>query len=254
MAIAYQDLLRTQLNNRISFREKRPGIVQLFAPFYHEDGDMVDVFFQEIGEDIVRISDYGLTVMRLSYNYELDTPHKEKVFTRIIAEHGLKEEHGNIYADTDAEHLYMNLMTFVQVVSKVSSMRHFSREVVRSMFYEMLEEHIMGKFSKYHPAKRTVPLVNRDDLEVDMCLEVGHRPIYLFGVKDAMKARLVTISCLEFQKARLPFRSVIVHEDMSALSPKDIRRLTNAADKQFPSLEDFKADGETYLEREAAAS
>jgi hypothetical protein len=102
---------------------------------------MVDVFFQEIGEDIVRISDYGLTVMRLSYNYELDTPHKEKVFTRIIAEHGLKEEHGNIYADTDAEHLYMNLMTFVQVVSKVSSMRHFSREVVRSMFYEMLEEH-----------------------------------------------------------------------------------------------------------------
>ena len=254
MAIAYQNLLRAQLHNRVSFREKRPGIVQLFAPFYHEDGDMVDIFFQEIGESTVRISDYGLTVMRLSYNYELDTPHKEKIFTRIIAEHGLKEDHGNIYADTDAEHLYMNLMTFVQVVSKVSSMRHFSREVIRSMFYELLEEHIMEKFSKYHPDKKATPLVNRDDLEVDMCLEVGRRPIYLFGVKDAMKARLVTISCLEFQKARLPFRSVIVHEDMSSLSAKDIRRLTNAADKQFPSLEDFRADGETYLEREAVAN
>ena len=63
---------------------------------------------------------------------------------------------------------------------------------------------------------------------------------------------MTTISCLEFQRAKIPFKSFVVHEDFENLSRKDRSRITSAADKQFISLDDFKVNAEQVLEREAA--
>ena len=53
------------------------------------------------------------------------------------------------------------------------------------------------------------------------------------------------------EKTRIPFRSLIVHEDFEgALSTKDQTRITNVADKQFTSLADFTQNAEEYLARE----
>jgi hypothetical protein len=74
------------------------------------------------------------------------------------------------------------------------------------------------------------------------------------GVRDNAKARLATLSCLEFQMQHIPFRSVIVHEDFeNGLSKKDQSRITNVADKQFTSLADFQTNAEGYFQRELGA-
>jgi hypothetical protein len=43
------------LHGHVAFRERRPGVVQLMAPLFHEDGDGVDLFLDEkaseAGED-----------------------------------------------------------------------------------------------------------------------------------------------------------------------------------------------------------
>jgi hypothetical protein len=91
---------------------------------------------------------------------------------------------------------------------------------------------------------------DRDDLEVDVLFETP-TPIFLFGAKDVTRARLAAISCLEFQRARLPFKSVVVHEDFESLGKKDRNRVTSAADKQFTSLEDFKANAVPFFQRAA---
>jgi hypothetical protein len=63
-----------------------------------------------------------------------------------------------------------------------------------------------------------------------------------------------SISCLEFQRRRLPFKSVMVHQDSeSGIGRKDRTRSTNAADKQFTSLDDFRETGPQFFERERAA-
>ena len=64
------------------------------------------------------------------------------------------------------------------------------------------------------------------------------------------KARLATIACLEFQKKNLSFKSLIVHEDFDRIPQKDRKRLTNACDKQFTSLTEFKENIFEYLSRE----
>ncbi|WP_089610062.1 DUF1828 domain-containing protein [Dehalobacterium formicoaceticum] len=254
MNLVYLDLLKKQFNNKISFREKRPGIMQLFAPFYHEDGDMLDIFLQESKENHgkIRISDFGMTLMHLSYSYDIDSPNKERIFNKIVTENGLITENGTIYTDIDPANLYAGIFQFSQTVAKVSSMRQFKNEVVQGLFYEMLKEFVFKDLLQFNPVASVNPLPDRDDLEVDYALTTGGKPIYLFGIKGFNKARLATICCLEFQKAKSSFRSVMIHEDFEALPKKDRSRLTSAADKQFIDLEDFKKNGKDYLERESA--
>ncbi|MGI4805219.1 MAG: hypothetical protein ACRYFL_10635 [Janthinobacterium lividum] len=95
-----------------------------------------------------------------------------------------------------------------------------------------------------------LPIPDRDDLEADYSFSPNGHPVYLFGVKDVGRARLATISCLEYQKANLNFRGWVVNEDFEKLPKKDRIRLTNTCDKQFTSLEEFKTKAKTFLERE----
>lgn len=248
------DHLRAQFNGHIAFKEKRPGILQVFAPLFHEDGDMIDIFLDlpSNGGRNVRISDYGLTVMRLSYSYELDTPNKLRIFHRILSENGIEEQNGTLFMDTTWESLYPSILQFAQTVAKITNMQLFKREVIQSMFLELLTGFVEEKLGKYHPRPSVFPIPERDDLEVPFAFDVQPHPVYLFGVKDNPQARLVTISCLEFQRQRLRFKSVVVHEEFENLSRKDRVRITNAADKQFTTLDDFREKGEEFFEREAA--
>ncbi|HZL77374.1 MAG TPA: DUF1828 domain-containing protein [Candidatus Limnocylindrales bacterium] len=250
-------LLREQFNSHVAVREKRPGVLQLIAPLFHEDGDMMDVFLNvptngatSLSQKI-RVSDHGLTLMRLSYTFEIDTPNKDKIFRRILAENGVAEENGELFMDSTPESLYTALLQFSQAVSKVCNMRYFKREVLASLFEEMLAEFVQAQLPQFKPSEKILPIPSRDDLEVDWEFRPNGLPLYLFAIKDANRARLATISCLEFQRNNLKFKSIAVHEDIDRLGRKDRNRLTNACDKQFTSLEEFRQNGLPYLEREA---
>ena len=247
------ELLKQRFNGHVAFRERRPGVVQVLAPLFHEDGDMVDIVLDEPrnGTNKFRISDHGMTLMRLTYSYELDTENKQRIFNRILAENQIQEENGRLYIETEPEGLYPAILQFAQTVAKVSSMQFFRREVIQSLFYEQLAEFIEERLGEYNPRAHALPIPDHDEYEVDYQFDVGPRPLYLFGVKDTDKARLVTISCLDFQKRSLPFKSVMVHQDFeSGITRKDRIRITSAADKQFTSLDDFQENGPQFFERE----
>lgn len=256
------EILREQFNSHVAVREKRPGVLQLVAPLFHEDGDMMDIFLDvpKNGangsidpEQKIRVSDHGLTLMRLSYTFEIDTPNKEKIFRRILAENGIAEESGELFVEATPTSLYTSLLQFSQAVSKVCNMRYFKREVLASLFEEMLAEFIQQQLPRFKPSEKGIfPIPDRDDLKVDWEFRPNGVPLYLFAVKDANRARLATISCLEFQRHNLKFKSIAVHEDIDNLGRKDRNRLTNACDKQFTSLDEFKQNALPYLEREAA--
>ena len=109
-------------------------------------------------------------------------------------------------------------------------------------------------FSAGDPRRKALPIPEHDEYEVDYQFDIGARPIFLFGVKDNDKARLATISCLELQRRRIPFKGVMVHQDFdSGITRKDRTRITSASDKQFPSLDDFRENGPQFFEREAVA-
>jgi len=243
--------LKRKFNNYFSLKEKRENIFQVFAPLYHPDGDMMDIFITEApNPELIRITDFGLTLMRLSYSFEIDTPNKEKIFNKILAENSIQNENGNLFIDVKPQYVYHGLLQFAQAVSKITNMRLFRREIIHSLFFEMLDDFIMTKLQKYNPIKKFYPIPEHEEYEVDYCFNQRKRPIYLFGVNNNANARLATICCQKFIAEKLNFTSLIVLESLDVIGKKDQARLMSAADKQFPSLEEFQKRVEEYLERE----
>lgn len=244
----YLALLKSEFNGRVFLTEKRTGIYQIHGPFYYEDGDMVDMYVSIIdGEPC--ISDYGMTLMRLSYNYEIDTPNKERILKKILAENQLYENNGNIYTPIIAESMLKTVIHFVMVISKVMSMQYWSRNVVESLFFENIEEFIDEHLVKFNPSKNIIPLPERDDLVVDFAFSVGKRPIYLFPVRTHDKALLAALTMLEFQKNDLPFFGFVVTENYSALAAKDQKKLMSASDSIFFDFDQFKQDATQRIQR-----
>lgn len=242
--------IKSDFNGRVSIKEKRPGIYQLLLPIYHEDGDMVDIFIKQKENDKYTLCDFGLTLQRLSYTYDIDSENKESILQRILLENSLSEEEGNICLDTKPETIYTDIMHITQAYAKIGSMRYFKREVIENLFYEMLDDFISKDLQEFKPQKKVMPIPNRDDLEADYSFSPNGHPVYLFGVKDAFKARLATISCLEYRMQKLNFRGWVVNEDFEKLPRKDRSRLTNTIDKQFTSFDEFKVNAKEFLERE----
>jgi len=242
--------IRLLFNDKARIQEKRPGIFQLMLPIFHEDGDMIDIFVQSNGPGDILISDFGMTIMRLSYHYDIDTQNKENILQRILSENYAYEENGHIKFHSSLETIYTDLIHMAQVYAKVGSMRYFKREVIESLFYEILEEFIQKNLQQFNPRIKVTPIAERKELEVDFEFRPNGYPVYLYGIKDVTKARLVTISCLEFMRSHLTFKSYVVHENFDALSKKDRALLTNACDKQFTSLDDFKEHAMQFFERE----
>jgi hypothetical protein len=241
--------IKSDFNGRVSIKEKRPGIFQLFLPIYHEDGDMIDIFIKQKGNGY-SIGDFGLTLQRLSYTYDIDTDNKELILQRILQENGLVEENGNICMNTNPETIYTDIMHITQAYAKIGSMKYFKREVIENLFYEMLDDFIVKELQDFKPQKKVLPIPERDDLEADYSFSPNGHPIYLFGVKDVAKARLATISCLEYRMQKINFRGWVVNEDFEKLPRKDRSRLTNTIDKQFTSFDEFKVNAKEFLERE----
>ena len=247
-------LLHDRAKTGFDVYERRPGKYQLIIPILHEDGDMVDIYLQDSskGENYVRICDFGMAVMRLSYTYEINTDSRRRIFESILINSGVQNEEGNLYLDTSLEMVYESILQLAGCVQKVCNMRYWSREIVRSTFYEDLKEYTTTELRKFDPQPDITPIANYELITVDWSLSCNNRKFYLFGVRGNSKAKSTAIALLELKRAGLLFTSLVVHEDMLELGTKEAAYLTKNADKQYLKLDDFREGVVSDINRIAA--
>ena len=223
------------------FYERRPGSYQLIVPILHEDGDMVDIYVQDSprGEGYVRVCDFGMTLMRLSYTYDITTDSRQRIFDSILINNGISNDDGNLYLDAPVSGLNEGILQFAGCAQKVCNMRYWGREIVRSEFYENLRQYITDDLAEFEPKADLSPIAGYP-ISVDWSLAHQDRQFYLFGVRGNEKAKNVAIALLEFEKARLPFISLVVHENIEDLGRRERTYLTRNADAQYPILDDFR--------------
>ena len=259
-----KNILNSLNKNKKSFSlyERKPGKYQLTVPILHEDGDMVDMYLQKSpkGANYVRICDFGMSIQRLSYSYEINTASKEKIFKSILLNNGIQEDNGNLYLDTPIDKIYESVFQFAGCSQKVCSMDYWGREIAQSTFYKDLKDFVLNKLTKFNPEPDTTPLLqtinktSSDDkvFKADWSLKCNKRQFYLFGVSGSNKAKDTAIALLEFKKANLSFISLVVHNDMQILNNKDTVYLTKTADKQYPQFSDFNEGGKQDIQRMAS--
>ncbi len=225
----------------VDFYERRPGSYQIILPILHEDGDMIEMYLEDSprGGNYVRICDHGLALMRLSYTYDVETPARSRIFESILINNGIGNDKGNLFLDVTEGMVYEGVLQFAGGVQKVCSMDYWSRELVRSAFYDDLELYVSEDLAEFVPIAERNPLPEYP-IAVDWSLTCNSRELYVFGVRGNDKAKNVAIALLEFQKASLPFISLVVHEDIDELGNRERLYLTKNADTQYPTLEDFR--------------
>lgn len=248
------NIIRDRSSKGFDIYERRPGKYQLIVPILHEDGDMIDIYLQDSpkGKNSIRICDFGMTLMRLSYTYEINTPSRHRILENILINNGINIDGGSIYLDINLEFLYEGILQFAGGIQKICNMRYWSREIIRSTFYEDMRTYISTELARFKPLPDQVPLDTYDIINVDWSLEHNKHKFYLFGIRGNEKAKRAAISLLEFQKAHLQFISLIVHEDMEELGKKERVYLTKNADTQYPTLNDFQEKGSADILRFAA--
>ena len=222
--------------------ERRPGDYQLIVPILHEDGDMVDIYLQDCpkGEGYVRVCDFGLTLMRLSYTFDASSATRQRILASILTNNAVQDEDGNLFLDAPTHLLYECILQFAGCVQKICNMRYWNVETIRTAFYDDLEEYVTTQLKQFSPVPNEAPLPDQPIFNVDWSLTLNSRSLYLFGVQGNNKAKNVAICLLEFQKAQLPFISIVVHKDMEELGKRESLYLTRNADTQYPVLDDFR--------------
>ena len=249
------ELLANTPASTFRVREKRPGIYQLVAPIFHDDGDMMSIYLEHVDDSAVRICDHGMSLMRLSYLFDVDSDHKKKVLNSIISNRGANLENGGLELVVPSEDLFSGIMNFTQLVSEVCNMDILTREMISSMFYEYLGEaidHISVELNT--PVIKDYQLKDHPDINVDYAIlgTNGVRPIYLFGVKDTNRAQQAAISCLNLTLRKTPHRSISVFENIDNVSTFARNALLNASGKVYSDLDGFKQSGAGYIAGELA--
>lgn len=244
------EFLTQQFNGHVRFEQVSSRLYQIKAPFYHEDGDMMDIFLQDTG-DALQICDFGASLMRLSYTFNIDTEHKEKILNKIITSNGVCNDHGNIILQSSYNTFFNDLMQYQMVISKVTNLDILRKEQISSLFFEYLSQFVSSQLCKHYSKIETAYHPTNEAYHVAdyAILDNPNRPLYILAVKDSLQAARATSFCLRLSSIKTFHTSIAVYEDMDSLISRDRNALTNAVDKQYSTLSDFQANGQEFIDR-----
>ena len=242
-----KDLLRKSFFDKFSLEKRRKNLYQLMVPIYHDDGDMFDMFIKSNSDDSLTICDCGLTLMRLSYNCDIDKPKNKRLFSKIIEDNGAFDRDGDVLISTSPDMLFENIMQFSQIINKILNIENKQRNI-STEFYKLTKQYITSSLAKYNPQLNYSP-IGKEEYSVDYCLDTSGKPAYLFAVYNDQKALDTVVNIMTFQEQKIPFTSIIVHKNYDSLALRTRKKIMTAADKQFPDYDEFTENITTYLER-----
>ena len=232
----------------VTVMQRSDSLWRVDTPWTFPDGDGYSIYISPSPTGGLRISDQGLTMMRLSYENELAKLRegtRGRLLSQVLADAGLTEDDGEFYLDSTADDLGANVLRLGQALTRVHDLTFLNRVCVESTFYEDLREKLNVLVGAERLTKDYVApgIANAQDYPVDYFVSGGASPLYLFGVPNRDKARLATIILQHMIQAGHDFNSMVVFQNAADLPRADLSRLMNAANDMIDSLdatEDFQ--------------
>lgn len=220
---------------------EKNDFIRVSLPLTGRDGDHHTIYLKR-AEGGWRLSDMGSTLMRLSYDNDINTllsGPRGKLFDQILAESGVREEDGEIYTEVQADHLLNGLFQIGQSASRIEDLGLWSKSRVESTFKEDLKTILLDVVTADDIEEDyIVPNIENANLyPIDFRIKTPGRPLYLFGVNTADRARISTIVMQHLIQNAHDFDSFVVCSDFYSLPRADGARLMNAANDMVQSLD-----------------
>lgn len=235
--------------------EKRPDdTVMLRTHFRFPDGDSYPIHLSATPSGALRLSDRGHTLMHISYEHDVDSfveGSRGLLLERIMDESGLQWDRGAFCFDTLPEQLPQAMFTFGQALTKIYDLTLLSRSSVASTFYDDLTDLLFSVVDQARVQRDYEPAVpNSQAYLVDYRIESrGEVPLFLYGVPNRDKARLVTIMLSHFHRHELRFESLLVFADQASIPRLDLARLSDVGGEMISSLASYESFSRKLLQR-----
>ncbi len=248
---ALQERLCQQFCSTVFLKEKAGGAL-LSLPLHDRDGDAFTVFLQPIAAGW-RISDNGNTMMRLSYENDLDRllkGNRGRLLSDFLSEAGAVEEDGVICMDAPADKLTDRLFAMTQAMSRISDLSLWTQSRTASTFLDDLRSELekTAPRDSIHEDYLIPDLPDSGNYPIDFFVE-ANRPLYVFGANTREKARLVTIILNHLQKNHRDYESLVVLSRVEDIPRADMARLMNVANDMISSISETEAIGRKVLHR-----
>lgn len=229
-------------------------MVSVSLPMTARDGDSFCIYLSR-SRSGWRLSDAASTMMRLSYENDLSkllTGPRLRLYEAILAENGLQEDDGELFAEVPADQLIAGMFRVGQGISRIEDIALWTRSRVESTFYSDLRAAILATVPAEDVTEGYTPdFEGGEDYQVDYRIEAPARPLFVFGVNGKDKARLTTITLLKLKASGTRFDSMIVCSDIADLPRADESRLLSAANDIVPSIANVTAIREKIEHRRA---
>ena len=247
---ALQKNISEGFHKNIFLKEKRPNLYQVFLPFYYPDGDMIEIFLEINGNNII-IQDMGMTLMRLSYNFDLNSKNKKKVFNEILNNYQMEESEGNLKIIASCDEIFSYLIQFIQVVIKISDLEFLKREVVRSLFYEYFEKFIIIDLENFKPIKEFYPDFDTEkQYPAPYAIPIKNKdPFCIYPIASDDKCNESTITVQHYELHNFKPETMAVFENQESIGRKPLARLSNVVGKQFSTLTGNELRIEEYIKK-----
>jgi hypothetical protein len=253
---ALRNLLCQHLCEDVGVDARADGELMLRTHFKFPDGDSYPFHLSEAPAGGLRLSDYGHTLMHISYEHDIDsflTGTRGALLERIVSEGSLVHENGAFYADTSADRLPETIFGFGQALTRIYDLTFMSRSNVGSTFYDDLADSLMSLVDNSKIERDYQPNVpNAEAYPVDYRIDgKSGVPLFVYGVPNRDKARLTTIMLGYFHRNQVEFESVIVFEDQTQIPRVDLARLSDVGGEMISSLESTEDLNRKLLRRVA---
>lgn len=247
-AAELEHTLCSALCGDVKVHARGDALWQVETPWLFPDGDTYSIYLSPAPTGGLRISDQGLTMMRLSYDNDLGKMRegtRGRLLSQVLADSGLREDDGEFYLDTTTTELGTGVLRVGQALTRVHDLTFLNRLRAENTFYEDLREKLLALVGAERLTEHyVVPgIPGAQDYPVDYFISGGTSPLYLFGVPNRDKARLATIILQHLIRSNVDFDSMIIFQRAGDVPRPDLSRLMNAANDMIDSLdagEDFE--------------
>ena len=243
MAINPDDLQRRlcdQLCASVRVEPRPDGELMVATGFKFPDGDCYPINLSE-GPVGARLSDRGETLMRISYDHDIDAflaGSRGLLVERILSEERVGQDRGVFYLDAPADRLSDALFRYGSALTRIYDLTLHSRSRGASTFYDDLSDLILQTADEEQVQRDLLPdIQNSDAYPIDYRFESkSGGQVFLYGVPNRDKARLTTIILSHFHRIQLDFDSILVFQNQAAIPRLELARLSDVGGDMISSL------------------
>ena len=256
-----QSALCKSFCTEIRLSKANDQLIRVETPFYFPDGDPYQIYLREMPTGGFRVTDMAHTMMQLSYEHDIDKLYKGtrgNLLNLIRAEFGLEEDDGEFYLECTADDISVNIMKLGQAITKLYDLSFLSRHRAANVFHEDLKSRILsvvGDEEKITTDYVCEEIPKAELYKIDYRIEGKDKPLFLFGIHNANKAKLVTITLQQLIYVKADYSLLLVFQEMDNIPPNDRQRVINVGgggDGNIISSLDAEKDLERKILKQAA--